>query len=99
VLQPGEQVLLFSQKRGHHRFVVGMQQGVYHLLPNAEGRTFVSRRLQSLTLAKRSSSGGALQLQHGDDHELQPEALEDFLSRLRETIKRCTAEPQTCRDN
>lgn len=98
VLQPGQEVLLFSHKRGRHRFIVGMRQGVYHLQRNAGGRTLVGRRLQGLTLAKQKGPNSPLELHQDAQHEVQPDNLDDFLLRLRETIKRCAVQPQRCRD-
>lgn len=102
-LAPGERVVLFTERRGVHRVVVGMQQGAWRLSRDAKGRELVQRDLTQLGLMKRSdgsSSGkGArapLELYHADSTE-RPLTLRAFISQVKDTIKACNKAPSRCR--
>lgn len=93
VFQKGQRMLLFTELRGKHRYVVGMRQGVYRLHKDSRGRTKVYRRLSGLALAKRTPRGLVL----GHKTSASSELLDTFVRRIQTTIKQCAKEKSRCR--
>jgi hypothetical protein len=87
-----DQVLLFTEKRGGHRYVVGMKQGVFRIHRESSGRLMVRTHLAGLELAKRTSSGLTF-LGHDTP---KPRALSEFISDIRKTISLCAKEQSRC---
>ena len=65
VFRKGDEVLLFTEQRGGHRYVVGMTQGAYRISRDARGRAMVRVNLGGVSLARRTPSG--LRLTRGHD--------------------------------
>jgi len=97
MFSPGEQVLLFTEKRGNHRWIVGMSQGVYRITRDASGRRFVNRRLNGLTFAKKSERRGVKLMAATRSSDNNGESLDTFIERIRETVKGCAAKKGQCR--
>jgi len=57
VLRKGQRMLLFTELRGGHRWVVGMTQGAMEVAPDGRGRLMVTRRLGGVRLVRRDSRG------------------------------------------
>jgi hypothetical protein len=89
----GEEAVLFTEKRGKARFVVGMRQGAYRLTRDTGGNVTVRANLHGLTLADRHD--GNLRLVK---RTTAPEhRLSDFVGKIRETITACAKETSRCR--
>jgi hypothetical protein len=84
VLPQGQDVVVFTENRGGHRFVVGMQQGLYQIVKNASGKPQVTRALAGLALQEKTVKGMRPAL-HAHPKN-QPELLSSFLNRLRQRI-------------
>ncbi len=82
----GDEVLLFTEKRGAHRYVVGMTQGAYRVSRDAKNRATVRVNLSGVSLARRTQKG--LRLLHG--HQVggaRQHELSTFISRIKKTMK------------
>ena len=91
-LRAGERVVLFLTRRQGHRWVLGMNQGVFDLLVGADGKDQVRQRLKGASLVQKTEAG------------LKPvtarpmaEELGRFLDQVRQTQKTCDKEPGSCR--
>lgn len=84
VLPQGQDVVVFTEKRGGHRFVVGMQQGLYQIVKGPVGKLQVTRPLAGLALHEKTVEGMRPVLLSHDKTE--PELLTSFLGRLRQRI-------------
>lgn len=87
-----DRVLLFTETRGGHRYVVGMKQGVFRIHRESSGRLMVRTHLAGLELTKRSSSGLTFL-----EHEApRPRALAELISEIKQTISLCAKEQSRC---
>lgn len=91
----GDEVLVFTSTVKGHRFVVGMQQGVYRVFLDGAGRRMVRARLDGLTLARRTPRGGVKVLD--TQPTPRPQLLGQFVDRVRQTIALCAKETDRCR--
>ena len=81
----GEEVLLFTEQRGAHRYVVGMTQGAYRVTRDVKGRATVRVNLSGVSLARRTPRG--LHLLHG--HQVKgprQHELTTFISRIKQEM-------------
>ena len=87
VFRKGDEVMLFTERRGSHSYVVGMTQGAYRVTRDVRGRATVRVNLQGVSLARRTSSG--LQLTHG--HQAKGPRQHDlkvFITRVKQELSR-----------
>lgn len=63
MFRKGDEVLLFTEKRGLHSYVVGMTQGAYRVSRDTRGQATVRVNLSGVSLARRTPSG--LRITHG----------------------------------
>jgi len=89
----GQQLLLFTERRAGHRYVVGMRQGVYRVTRARDGTLQVERSLRGLTLTKRTPSGLRRVAPAGN----REERLSAFVRRIRATVAACAVEKDRCR--
>jgi hypothetical protein len=90
----GEMALLFLERRGGHRFTVGMSQGIYRILRDRGGRSTVERRLEGLSLATPASGGYALETPGVAAADAQ--LLVPFLDRVKGSIAICARDRHAC---
>jgi hypothetical protein len=91
--KPGEEAVLFTEKRGKARFVVGMRQGAYRVTRDSKGNVMVRANLSGLTLAdKRDGNLRLIKRPSAPEHRLS-----DFVSKIRETLTVCAKETSRCR--
>ena len=91
-LLEGQRMVLFLTERQGHRWVLGMNQGVFDLVRGADGKSVVKQRLRGAALVEKT--GGVLKpvKVHPMTEEAGP-----FLDRVRQTQKTCKEEPGQCR--
>lgn len=90
----GARVLLFTEQRAGHRFVVGMRQGAFHVHRQPDGRAMVRVDLGGLALAERRRDRSLRMLKRAGP---APRALSQFIGEIRQTIARCARERDLCR--
>ena len=90
----GEEAVLFTEKRGEARFVVGMRQGAYRVTRDTRGNVTVRANLRGLTLADKRD-GNLRLVKHSTAPEQQ--RLSDFVGKIRDTIAACAKETSRCR--
>jgi hypothetical protein len=95
VFNKGDEVVVFTSTQKGHRYVVGMQQGVYRIFRDKAGRRTVRARLDGLTLARRTPKGGLKVLDARPAR--QPRLLGQFVDVVRQTIALCAKETDRCR--
>ncbi len=81
----GDEVLLFTEKRGRHTYVVGMTQGAYRVRRDARGRATVRVNLAGVSLARRTSSGLKLTHGHQEKGPLQHD-LKVFITKIKQEM-------------
>lgn len=91
----GDEALLFTDRRGGHRYVTGMRQGAYAIARDTAGRAFVRPDLSQLALARRGAGGRVEVI--AERTTPAPRLLESFLRELHQTIARCEKERDRCR--
>lgn len=83
----GDRVLLFLERRGGRRFVVGMKQGAFHVGRNSYGKDVVRPDCTGLILAQKTPAG--LRLQHPPHRQgRRARLLSLFIAEVRELIQR-----------
>jgi hypothetical protein len=95
VFHEGDRVLLFTELRRGHRYVVGMKQGIFRVEKNAAGQRVVHANLDGLTLAERSPQG-RLRMLGPQEVASGPRLLGDFIKHIRQTISLCAKETKRC---
>lgn len=93
----GQDLLLFTDRRGGHRYVTGMMQGVFAIARDAtSGRTVVrAAGPGGMALARRTPEG-RLQITHEAAPPTVP--LDAFLQQIRSTMAACAKEKNRCRE-
>ena len=90
VMKTGEEVLLFCEKRGARRYVVGMLQGLYRLERDQRNELrFRRRKLQGVHFLRTTASVS--------DLPAGGESLPAFVERLKRMLGRCRRKPSSCR--
>ena len=89
-LAKDEEVLLFTERRGGHRFVVGMRQGMFRLARDARGQARLQRSLQGLELIDPAK-------QQAPAAKLSTASLSRFVEQIQQTISLCRRKPASCR--
>jgi hypothetical protein len=89
----GERMVLFTEKRGENRYVLGMQQGVYGINRDPSGRDLVRARLEGLTLVEKSRAGLKPLMSSSEPSSL---SLKSFIQQIQQTIKDCERESSHC---
>jgi hypothetical protein len=90
----GQTALVFTDRRGGHRYVTGMSQGAYPVSRDAAGRATVRPDLSELALARRSPRGELEVIK--ERTTAAPRLLESFLREIEATIARCEREKSRC---
>ena len=91
----GDQALLFTDLRAGHRYVSGMEQGVFRLSRDLSGQVVVRQTIgKGLALARRTPAGGLELIKESGAPGPQP--LESFVKQVRETIAACARQPARC---
>jgi hypothetical protein len=88
-----EPVVLFTEKRGNARYVVGMRQGAFHVFKDYQGRSFVQSSRTGLVLSQRTTLG-LKKVSPQAIHE--PQLLGDFAKKVQQAIQLCTKERSQC---
>ena len=85
MFRKGDEVLLFTERRGGHSYVVGMTQGAYRISRDARGGATVRVNLGGVSLARRTPSG--LRLTRGHDVKgPRQHDLPAFISRIKQEM-------------
>ena len=89
----GERAVIFTDQREKHRYVTGMQQGVYRIsLDAATKLPRVRARTNGLALAKRK--GASLELLR--PAPVEPRPLKDFIGDIKQLISICAEDQSRC---
>ncbi|MFH1131125.1 MAG: hypothetical protein V1754_07305 [Pseudomonadota bacterium] len=85
-MRRGDQTILFIEKRGSHRYVVGMQQGVFQIYQDIAGQAKVRRDLHGVTFTKSTKPRT----------DFTPTLLNDFVTQIHQTISTCNLDKSRC---
>lgn len=89
----GERAVIFTDQRDKHRYVTGMQQGVYRIVLDAATKIpRVRARINGLALAKRK--GGSLELLRPTP--VEPRPLKNFIGDIKQLISICAEDQSRC---
>jgi hypothetical protein len=92
--QVGDQALLFTDVRGRHRYVTGMEQGALRVSLDTVGQRVVRSHLAGLGLARRTAGGGVELIKASP--ATAPQLLEAMIQQVQQTIERCGRQKDRC---
>ncbi|MBW2734213.1 MAG: hypothetical protein JRH20_17630 [Deltaproteobacteria bacterium] len=91
--QAGQHVLAFTERRGGHRWMVGMRQGLFHVAAKTQGKSLVSRSVRGLSLTQRTPRG----LKRASVSALDtPQPLRHFIESIQRRAKTCAQRSDRC---
>jgi hypothetical protein len=93
--QVGDQALLFTDLRGKHRYVTGMEQGALRVGRDTAGQRVVRSHLAGLGLARRTANGG-VEMIKASPAAAAPLLLDEMIKQVQQTIDRCTRRKDRC---
>lgn len=94
ILNTGDKVLLFTEKHGSYRYVVGMKQGLFRITKDNKGQLFVNRNLEGLEFIQRVTSDQSIE---NNSPPSQPVLLGTFIKQINHAIAICIKETKHCR--
>jgi hypothetical protein len=92
MLRKGDEVVLFTERRGTSRFVVGMAQGLFRLVQAAPGPALIERDLSGLLLTTERKAGMRLQAPESKRRT----SVVEFAAQVREAIATCATDRARC---
>jgi hypothetical protein len=92
VFRAGDEVLLFTDTRQGHRYVVGMSQGAYYVSRDKAGRAMVQASVAGLGFLQKTASGTRV----AHEANVAPEPLDRLVQKVRDTITACSKDKSLC---